>query len=128
MKNSLLLLLMFSLFAFSHGYGQEKELCKSWKTDFYIAGGKKQLPNAEEKKNKMTFNSDYTFEGVEEGVAITGLWKFDAKKKKITLKINDFPVNLEMKIITLTENSFVWEARNADDGSFKKTYMVPLTP
>lgn len=105
--------------------GQEKEICKSWKIDYFIVNGKKKLPNVEEKKNSMTFFENGNFTGVEDNFALEGKWKFDAKKKKVYLIIEGFPVKLELKIIKLNEFMFSWEAINTDDGSLRKTYMIP---
>lgn len=106
--------------------GQEKELCKSWKIDYYILNGKKNLPILEENKNIMTFSENGNFTGIEDNFSLVGKWKFDIKKKKIYIIIDGFPEKLILKIIKLDNSIFSWEAVNIDDGTSRKTYMVPI--
>ena len=106
--------------------GQVKELCKSWKIDYFILNGKKNLPFLEENKNIMTFSENGNFTGIEDNFSLVGKWKFDIKKKKIYIIIDGFPEKLILKIIKLDNSIFSWEAVNIDDGTSRKTYMVPI--
>lgn len=121
------LIILITLCFFTHNLiGQEKELCKSWKIDYYIVNGKKKLPNIEEKKNIMTFSENGSFKGIEDSFSLNGKWKLDIKKNKIYIIIDDFPEKLILKIIKLDDSSFSWEAKNIDDGTLRKTYMIPI--
>lgn len=123
--NKAILLLIFIMASSSYMVGQEKEICKSWAIDYYTINGKKKSPNVEEKKNTMTFSNDGSFSGIEENISIKGKWKLDAKKRKLILSITGFPEKMELKIIKINDLIFVWEAKNTDDGSIKRTFMIP---
>lgn len=123
MKKYLYLILL----VFGNAYSQKEKLIdNTWVVDFYINGGVKSLPSIKNNNDKIIFNANNTFILIEEGEKINGTWSYIQKKNIIKIKMDDFPIEMPLKIKLLNEKTFAWESIDDETGQKKITYMKKL--
>lgn len=109
---------------FGNVYSQKEKLVNiTWVVDYYIINGVKSIPSDESKNNKIIFNSNSTFNLTEEEENVKGVWQYFPKKNIIKLKLDDFLIEMPLKIKLLNENAFAWETIDHETGLKKITYM-----
>lgn len=123
MKKYLYLILL----VFSNIYSQKEKLIdNTWVIDYYLIGGVKSLPTNKNSNDKIIFNTNNTFNLVEEDEKINGTWSYLPKKRIINIKIDGFPIEVPLKVKLLNENVFAWEGIDEKTGLKKITYMKKL--
>lgn len=123
MKKYLYLILL----VFGNAYSQKEKLIdNTWVVDYYINGGVKSLPSIKNNNDKIIFNANNTFILIEEGEKINGTWSYIQKKNIIKIKMDDFPIEMPLKIKLLNEKTFAWESIDDETGQKKITYMKKL--
>lgn len=87
---------------------------KKWAISTYkIAGQIFQATNVG-KDDCTFFYPDHSVKSIDHSISTLSKWKYDASKNSITLYSENVTVITEMKILSLTENEFVWETTNPE--------------
>ena len=87
---------------------------KKWAISTYEIAGH-NFPATNVGKDDCTFfYTDHSVMSIDHSITTLSKWKYDATKNSITLYSEKVTVTTEMKILSLTENEFVWETTNPE--------------
>lgn len=78
------------------------------------------FPSSEsDKENYTIFYSDHTLKTIDRKTPITGKWKYDLTSKTITLYSDDSEEKTVMKILSLTDEEYVFETTTSEAMTMK---------
>lgn len=96
---------------------------KKWSISTYEIAGQKFQATDFGSDDYTLFYPDYKVKSLDRGIVTLSNWRYDGEKNYLTLFSDHVEETTEMRIITLTENEFVWETTNPE-GFTMKIYMV----
>ena len=87
---------------------------KKWAISTYEIAGQNFLATDVGKDDCTFFYPDHSVKSIDLGITTLSKWKYDATKNSMTLYSENVKVTTEMKILSLTDNEFVWETTNPE--------------
>ena len=98
-----------------------KLIGKTWIGESYDIPGVGVVPVTEEEQGFFKFNADKTCELGQEGDSEKGIWKYDAKNKKVIFRLPSYPFDQFFIILSITDNKLVFE--QIQDGTKMKVTL-----
>ncbi len=105
---SITVLIVSVLFSASAQNLNKSSICKKWYMSHYEYYWIDFEPEANEKNDYILFNTNLTYESVDEGKKSTGKWSFNAKENNI-LMYDEKGEHLKLLVKDLDEDKFVFE-------------------
>jgi hypothetical protein len=97
----------------------EDYIVNEWILENYEINGTKFPPKSGHENDKMIFTKEYKSESINNGISQKGTWKFD-KSKGILLVVDEKNrFNMELKVISYSENNCILELENPENQKIK---------
>ena len=87
---------------------------KKWTITTYEIAGQKFPATDVGKEDCTVFHADHSVKSIDRGITTLSKWKYNSVKKSVILYSENASITTEMKILSLTENEFVWETTNPE--------------
>lgn len=114
------LIILSSNFVKSQNFDKfEDYIVNEWILENYEINGTKFPPKSGHENDKMIFTKEYKSESINNGISQKGTWKFD-KLKGILLVVDEKNrFNMELKVISYSENNCILELENPENQKIK---------
>ncbi|WP_026724381.1 hypothetical protein [Flavobacterium sasangense] len=114
------LIILSSNFVKSQNFDKfEDYIVNEWILENYEINGTKFPPKSGHENDKMIFTKEYKSESINNGISQKGTWKFD-KSKGILLVVDEKNrFNMELKVISYSENNCILELENPENQKIK---------
>ncbi len=114
------LIILSSNFVKSQNFDKfEDYIVNEWILENYEINGTKFPPKSGHENDKMIFTKEYKSESINNGISQKGTWKFD-KSKGVLLVIDEKNrFNMELKVISYSENNCILELENPENQKIK---------
>jgi len=114
------LIILSSNFVKSQNFDKfEDYIVNEWILENYEINGSKFPPKSGHENDKMIFTKEYKSESINNGISQKGTWKFD-KSKGILLVVDEKNrFNMELKVISYSENNCILELENPENQKIK---------
>ncbi len=101
-------------------------ICKEWRLVSFEEEDGKFDPSPDQIGDRMKLELDHKIEYVEISEYKTGIWRYDARTKILTITNRRTQEKKAMKVVKITNTEFVLELKDSDGGPLKM-YMVAVT-
>jgi len=128
MKKTFTLVAVFMIMLFSKSLpaqtatGFDSLACKEWKVAAYEQDGIKYPASPDPKGDIMILYANHKMQFTEDTHSRTGVWKYDADTKILSVTDDQNKQEVKSKVISLTNEEFVLENEDGS-GKLMKTYM-----
>ena len=114
------LIILSSNFVKSQNFDKfEDYIVNEWILENYEINGTKFPPKSGHENDKMIFTKEHKSESINNGISQKGTWEFD-KVKGILLVVDEKNrFNMELKVISYTENNCILELENPENQKIK---------
>jgi len=114
------LIILSSNFVKSQNFDKfEDYIVNEWILENYEINSTKFPPKSGHENDKMIFTKEYKSESINNGISQKGTWKFD-KSKGVLLVIDEKNrFNMELKVISYSENNCILELENPENQKIK---------
>ena len=114
------LIILSSNFLKSQNFDKfEDYIVNEWILENYEINGTKFPPKSGHENDKMIFTKEYKSESINNRISQKGTWKFD-KSKGILLVVDEKNrFNMELKVISYSENNCILELENPENQKIK---------
>ncbi len=97
----------------------EDYIVNEWILENYEINGTKFPPKSGHEKDKMIFTKEYKSESINNGISQKGTWKFDKSKGVLLVVDEKNRFNMELKVISYSENNCILELENPENQKIK---------
>ena len=97
----------------------EDYIVNEWILENYEINGTKFPPKSGHENDKMIFTKEYKSESINNGISQKGTWKFDKSKGVLLVVDEKNRFNMELKVISYSENNCILELENPENQKIK---------
>ena len=114
------LIILSSNFVKSQNFDKfEDYIVNEWILENYEINGTKFPPKSGHENDKMIFTKEYKSESINNGISQKGTWKFDKSKGVLLVVDEKNRFNMELKVISYSENNCILELENPENQKIK---------